>query len=908
MNTGYKREISCRVIRMLLMYVREKNNGSIGNLLEGLELDEPYLMDVNNWVSHAFLQVIYKRMVDLLDDPLAPYKMAITSGRFQSLGFLDRLVLLLGDPKIIYGKAPKYNRLIKQNGDVFIHEMGPTWVVIEDRYHDGSIKTRYDCDYTRGVLSGIPTMFGLPVAHIEELRCQVEPANYGHRVWTDSPVQGAQGCLYRIEFDTAAKPPLRQRLFRRPRLYRKAIEDLLEANRTIQERYNQVIQLAADLDSVNQQLLETKRQLESSKKELETSEEKYRILAENASDIIWTLNLESKTFDYLSPSVRKVMGMSDDDPIEIDLQRLLSPQNYQSMMALLKKELALEKQGNADPNRYRTTETQMQRKDGSYVWTESRLTFIRNEDRQPVGVLGVTRDISERKTAQAALSAEKERLAVTLRSIGDGVITTDRGGAVTLINSVAEKLTGWEEVDALGQSLAHVFNIVDPQSRQPAPPPVEGIMNNKKTDTLNIDSLLIHRTGSEILIEHSGAPLLDNDDQVFGALLVFKDVTAQRKLEGELQKVEKLESLGVLAGGIAHDFNNFLSGIAGNLSLAKLHIPQNSSAHVRLDAMERATLQAKNLTQQLLTFSKGGDPIKTNTELTHLVNDAADFAARGSKVRCEFNFSDGPLHSDVDEGQIVQVIHNLVLNAVQAMPEGGTIHITAIPIDLPLGNEVSLKPGKYIKLCIQDQGIGIAKKHLKNIFDPYFTTKNRGSGLGLAVAYAVIDKHGGRITVDSQIGAGTTFTMYLPATSPVNRVMRKAPRPLITGSGRVLVMDDEYIIRDVLEQMLKALGYEVSLAANGEEAIELYKEAASNGQRFDAVILDLTVPGAMGGKDAINELLKIDKGVKAIVSSGYSNDPIMANFQSYGFCYAVQKPYNVHDISNYLQKLFKEDK
>lgn len=889
------------------MYVRENNNDALGDLLVGLEPSEAYLMDVNNWVSHAFLQRLYHRMINLLNDPLAVYKMTLASGRFQSLGFLDRLVRLLGDPKVIYGQAPKYNRLIKLNGDVFIREMGPTWVLLEDCYHDGSIKTRHDCDYTRGILSGIPALFGLPTARIEELTCQVSKEKYGRRIWPDNPEYGAKGCLYRIEFDTVARPHLWRRLFQRSDVYKKAIEDLINANRTIQEKYNQVIQLVADLDSVNQQLLETTMELEESRKKLALSENKYRLIAENASDIIWIYNLATRECDYVSPSARKILNLSDQDPLEMKLENVLTPQSYQRAREKLVADLTMDSRGDLDPNHHHTSETELMRKDGSTVWTEARMTFMRDKDQRPIGLLGVSRDITERKASQAALNAEKERLAVTLRSIGDGVITTDQSGAVTLINPVAEKLTGWTESEATGKKLKDIFTIVDANTRLTLPPPTEAIINGGKADTISADSLLIDRTGLETNIAYNVAPILDTRNQVIGAVLVFQDITTQRTMEKELQKMEKLESLGVLAGGIAHDFNNFLTGIIGNLSLAKLNIKTNTPAYARLHDMEKATVRAKNLTQQLLTFSKGGDPVKKATEMTHLVREAAVFATRGSNVRCDFDFSVDGHYSNVDEGQVVQVIHNLILNAVQAMPKGGTIRITGTTHDLPQENGTSLAAGPYVKFTIHDQGIGIKAQHLQNIFDPYFTTKNKGSGLGLAVAYAIIDKHGGRIQVESELGVGTTFTILLPTAPSASETAHDGDPPPTEGQGHILVMDDEDFIRELAQEMLTTLGYSVTLARDGGEAVELYKAAREKGSGFDAVILDLTVPAAMGGKEAIKHMLNIDEKVKAIVSSGYSNDPVMSNYEAHGFSYAVKKPYRVQEIGQALALVLKSD-
>ncbi len=898
-----KREISCRITRTLLMYVREANQGSLGNLLDGLPVDEAYLGDVHNWISHELLQTLYQRMISILEDPEAVYKMTLASERFRSLGFLDHLVRLLGTPRLIYAQAPKYNRLLKLCGDVRIQEVGPSWVVLEDCYHDPNQKTHHDCDYTRGILAGIPTVFGLPAAHVEELACQVSEEKYGRRRWPDNPAYGAKSCVYRIHFGARAEPPWWHRFFGQPSAYRQAIEDLLEANRTIQEKYGQVMQLAADLDAANKQLLESKHQLEVGAAELSASEQRYRLLAENVSDAIWVVDIASMRFEYVSPSIITLRGYTPEEIIAIPVENQLTPESLKRVMEALAAELAMDGQPGVDPNRSRVDEWEQPCKDGSLVWTEARTRFIRDAQGRPVKVLGVSRNIRERKIAQAALHAEKERLAVTLRSIGDGVITTDRAGLVTLINPVAQRLTGWAEKDALGQPLSAVFHIVAPQDRSPLPSPEAAILESGNAPDSSKDGLLIAQSGREALISQRAAPILDDSSRIIGVVLVFSDVTESRNMAREIQKIEKLESLGMLAGGIAHDFNNFLSGIVGNLSLAKLDLKPTERAYGRMQEMEKAALRAKELTQQLLTFAKGGAPIKRTTELNTLIKEAANFASRGANTCCDFSFPAGLLHADVDEGQIAQVIHNLVLNALQAMPEGGTIRLACDSVHLADSNDLSLPAGTYAKMTIQDQGMGIKKQHIPNIFDPYFTTKQKGSGLGLAVVYSIIDKHNGRITVDSQLGVGTTFNIYLPAASEGPAAGAQLETPPSQGSGRILVMDDEDFIRELAREMLKIVGYEVTTAKNGEEAIRAYKEALAEGVPFDAVILDLTVPGAMGGKETVKQLHAIDHKVKAIVSSGYSNDPIMADYAAFGFQRAVQKPYRIQDISEALKSV-----
>ncbi|HUU41290.1 MAG TPA: ATP-binding protein, partial [Desulfatiglandales bacterium] len=364
-------------------------------------------------------------------------------------------------------------------------------------------------------------------------------------------------------------------------------------------------------------------------------------------------------------------------------------------------------------------------------------------------------------------------------------------------------------------------------------------------------------------------------------------------------------SIGILAGGIAHDFNNLLTAIIGNLSLVELHIKSGCSISEALENTEKASQQARELTQQLLIFSKGGKPVRKIASVASLLRDSARLALSGSNVKYGLSLPDNLWWAEIDEGQINQVINNLIINADQAMPGGGTIDVFAENIIVKANDDLPLKEGgRYIKISIRDAGIGIPQEYLNRIFDPYFTTKQKGSGLGLAICYSIIKKHAGHIKVESKAGVGTTFSIYLPAlkreTFIVEDIIEEGPA---CGHGKILFMDDQEIIRDMAGEMLADLGYEVKLARDGHEAFEMYKEAKESGYAFDAVILDLTVPGGVGGAEIIHKLLEIDPQVKAIVSSGYSNDPIMSEYEQHGFKGVVAKPYKIKDLSWELRKI-----
>jgi len=369
-------------------------------------------------------------------------------------------------------------------------------------------------------------------------------------------------------------------------------------------------------------------------------------------------------------------------------------------------------------------------------------------------------------------------------------------------------------------------------------------------------------------------------------------------------KTDKLESIGLLAGGIAHDFNNILMAIVGNLSLAKLCLTHAPEVLQILDAAENASLRAQHLTQQLLTFAKGGLPVKTLVSIRDVLKEAVEFSLRGSHVGCELAVPADLWLAYVDEGQLVQVINNLVINAYQAMPQGGVLEVEAdnyaVPM-LPPESSVPLLPGKYVQIRITDHGEGIAEEHLQKIFDPYFTTKEHGNGLGLFTAYSIIKKHDGHIDVTSTVGVGTTFTLYLPAVEAAVTAAQEPAVVTFVGAGKILVMDDEEMIREVTRAILERFGYVVDLVADGARALEAYTQAQRAGQPYDAVIMDLTIPGSLGGKDTIGTLLQIDPDARAIVVSGYSNDPILAQYSDYGFRGYLVKPYKSQELLQVLQ-------
>ncbi|WP_084031820.1 hybrid sensor histidine kinase/response regulator [Desulfonatronum lacustre] len=399
------------------------------------------------------------------------------------------------------------------------------------------------------------------------------------------------------------------------------------------------------------------------------------------------------------------------------------------------------------------------------------------------------------------------------------------------------------------------------------------------------------------------------------AVVVARDITERLRMEEELQRAGNLEALGVLAGGIAHDFNNFLTAIMNQISLAKLHLDQADHVLEKLTYAENACLQAKGLTQQLLTFAKGGEPVRKITSMASLVGDALRLVLAGTNVKPMLTIPDDLWLVDIDSGQISQVLNNLLINAVQAMPEGGMLRVTVRNVIHAKGGGEStfgehLPHGDHLCVTIQDSGPGIPEETLAKIFDPYFTTKPQGSGLGLATSYSIIRKHGGTLTVRSKQGQGATFMFCLPATRFETDSAHSQPsEPFHSAevAHHILFMDDDDMIRESMGEILEDIGYTVTLVRDGREALEALHQAREDNQVFDVAIMDLTIPGGMGGAEAVGRLKAVDPLLKAVVSSGYSTAPAMAHYREYGFDAVVAKPYTVNELRSVLARLLSGD-
>lgn len=557
-----------------------------------------------------------------------------------------------------------------------------------------------------------------------------------------------------------------------------------------------------------------------------------------------------------------------------------------------------------DPNFNRQVEHKIIYADGTVGHITVRFFIIKDESGKTIKTYGVNQDITEHKRAEERLRDSEEKYRTLFENMMNGfalhkILVNEKEDPVDYVfletNAAFERLTGLKRKDLIGKKVTEALPGIETD-------PADWIGKYGKVALTGKESRF--EQYSQNLEKSYSVHAFSPQKEQFA--VIFEDITERKRMEEEILRSQKLESLGILAGGIAHDFNNILTTILGNVSIARDQVAPGSEIFELLGDAKLASKRAQALTRQLLTFAKGGTPVKETASIGDTIKESSLFILRGAKSGCGFFIAEDLWPVEVDVGQISQVINNIVINANQAMPEGGIIEISAENIILKKENELQLKPGRYIRISVKDQGTGIAKKHLSKIYDPYFTTKQDGSGLGLATVYSIIKKHGGIIMAKSLLVTGTTFHIYLPASEKA--VSKKRADKIIKGRGRILVMDDEESLRKVVGALLKKLGYEPGFAKDGKETIRMVKKAKKSKKPYDAVILDLTVPGGMGGKEAIKKLLKIDPEINAIVSSGYSDDPVLANFQEYGFKGIIPKPFETLSLSKVLHEVLKGEK
>ena len=630
------------------------------------------------------------------------------------------------------------------------------------------------------------------------------------------------------------------------------------------------------------------RAAESALKESETS---YRSFLQTFPGIAFCGSMDFRPI-FFHGRVKEITGYTLDELQENALtwDQLIHPEDWPRIAESIR--MVHDVPGFTVEREYRIV-----RRDGQHRWIHEFASNVLDENGQPCEVRGTLYDITERKLAEQKLAQSESQFRSLIENSTDVIMVIDAKSRILYVSPSVERVLGYRPEELIGRSS---LDFSHPEDLELVRQAVEETLTTRPQGR-KIEHRFRHQRGAWRILESLGHNLLA-DPAVRGLVINSRDITEAKLLEEELLRTRKLESLSLLAGGIAHDFNNILSGILGNISMAKLLGGSTGEVSDLLMEAEKACLRARDLTNQLLTFSRGGAPMKRTASIRELIRESVAFALRGAKSKCEFQIPRDLWPVDVDEGQLSQVLHNLALNADQSMSGGGVVTAGAENVDLGAGAASPQHQGRFVRIWVHDRGVGIPAEHLRKIFDPYFSTKETGRGLGLATSYSIVEKHGGFFKVTSLPGTGTTFEVYLPAST--RQMERRTPpvATLIRGKGCVLIMDDEEIVLRVIVKMLRHFGFEAVTAPSGEVALELYRQRLKAGHKFDLVILDLTVPGGMGGKETMERLRELDPEVKAVVSSGYSEDPVLAEFSEHGFLGVIAKPYRIEDLA----KLFHE--
>jgi two-component system, cell cycle sensor histidine kinase and response regulator CckA len=637
--------------------------------------------------------------------------------------------------------------------------------------------------------------------------------------------------------------------------------------------------------SIGQDITERKR----IEKELRRSEQRFRSFVENANDVVFALTTEG-VFSYVSPRWTDAFGYEISETIGHPFVPFVHPDDVQGCFEFLKKVIATgEKRSGVE---YRVL-----CKDGSFLWYTANGSLMRDADSDDVLFVGIGRDITELKKAQETLRQSEAKFSAAFRASPDAItLTRLNDGAYLEVNEGYSAITGYLPEEVIGKTSLELNFWFDPQERVQLLHELHenGIVKNKETRLRRKDGSLCIGLMSVRIIEINGQQCL---------LAVTRDVTEREYLQNELIKAQKLESISILAGGIAHNFNNVLTGVIGYISYAKKHLGDPPKALQILESAEKSSYRAAGLARQLLTFSQGGRTIRKTVAVETLVEESVSLFLSGSKVKGTVDCAaHQTIHADCQ--LISQAFNNIVLNALHAMPDGGTLSVRVDSTTLEESNMYSLRSGDYTRIVFEDSGCGIGKADLNKVFDPYFSTKDTGTGLGLSTTHSIITKHGGHIDITSEIGHGTRVTVLLPSTAEDrpddgNPAEQAGNHPAGTP---ILVMDDEEVIREVTEELLTGLGYAVTTCADGEQACILYRQARDAGKTFSMVILDLSIPGGMGGVETARMILDLDPLARLIASSGNAHDQAVSEYDTFGFCGSIAKPYNKNDLARAITR------
>ena len=633
-----------------------------------------------------------------------------------------------------------------------------------------------------------------------------------------------------------------------------------------------------------------KEQCRETEEILGQSEERFRILFEYAPDGYYINDLKG-TFIDGNRAAEKISGYRREELIGKSFLKLgILPLKY---VPLAVRNLAKNLCGRpTGPD-----EMELKKKDGTHVWVEISTHPIVLEGKHVV--LGIARDITQRKEAEKALAESEARYRDLFENANDLIQSVSSDGRIQYVNARWLATMKYTSKEA---ALLYWEDIIHESCLEKCGAVFEKVRNGGEVN--GVEAVFVSKDGKKIFVEGSVNGRFENGEFV-GTRGIFRNVTEQRKMEEELSKSQRLDSLGILAGGIAHDFNNILMGIAGNIGLARLKVDGASEVYDFLSKAEKSAIKGKKLTQQLLTFASGGAPAKKPVRILPEIRKAAEFALSGSKVKADIVSQDEDMQAEIDTSQFNQALCNILINAQEEMDDGGTVSISTEKLEITEDNSTHFLPGTYVQISVRDRGRGISEDVISRIFDPFFSTKKGSKGMGLSVAYSIINKHAGYLMADSNPGQGAVFCIMLPSAEGKIHTTEIYNVHTEKRTGKILVMDDEEVIRSVACNILKELGYTADAACDGEEMLRMYAEADDTGEPYDAVIMDLTVPGGMGGEEAIGKLLEMDPDARAVVSSGYSNSPVFANYSRHGFRACMPKPYEIEELKHILVKVMK---
>ncbi|MCF6246602.1 MAG: PAS domain S-box protein [Desulfobacula sp.] len=636
--------------------------------------------------------------------------------------------------------------------------------------------------------------------------------------------------------------------------------------------------------------------LEEKSNKLKQLVARYQASFENSRDAMNIFSMDRRILD-VNNSLLQLSGYTRKELLSMHLSDLypqaLSTNSEQRFKDLIQEE------------KLPLFETFLLTKDNKKIPVEIAVTFLEHWKDETRVCQGIIRDISQTKAVLAKLKKSEEKYRGLIENLDVGISRSTPGpdGRYIEVNQALVDLLGYSKKQLFKSNIFKFHKDSDKADSLFKEIRSKGGVRGKEIH-------LVHKKGPSVIVSYTGKAIKNAKGDILYIDDIIVDMTSKKTIEEEIQKNEKLKSIGALAGGIAHHFNNIMTGLFGNISLAKMELSAQNPAIPYLVNAEECMQEGIALTKQLLTFAKGGDPIKENIKISGILKDAALFSLSGSNIRLKFTFEKELWQIKADKSQISQVISNIVMNARQAMASGGELSIHIEKSDFLKDNLLTISKDQYLKIIISDNGSGMHQKDLERIFDPYFTTRKDGSGMGLSICYSIIKKHDGHIFVTSQVGTGTTITIYLPAlttqTVKETSMQISESETAFDGKHKILVMDDEEHIRILLKKMLEKFEYHVELAKDGEDAIQLYKALVEKNQTPDLVIMDLTIPGGMGGKEAAKKLLEFDPGAKIVVSSGYSTDPIMANFKAFGLKGIIPKPYRMEELKTSVKEILSQ--